>query len=74
MSLYEIILDTLPNGLFTLDVNCRIQVWNRMMEKLTGYSAREAIGKPCSFLKCNESKGNKKNSSELECELLKKST
>lgn len=73
MSLNEIILDTMPNGLFTLDVNCRIQVWNRMMEKLTGYSAKEAIGKPCSFLKCNDSKGNKSNSSGLECKLLKKS-
>ena len=73
MSLNEIILDTLPNGLFTLDVNCRIQVWNRMMEKLTGYSAEEAIGKPCSFLKCNESKRNKSNSNRLECNLLKES-
>jgi len=52
ISLYETILDTMPNGVFTLDVQCRIKIWNRMMEKLTGYEASEVIGKHYSFLKC----------------------
>ena len=73
MSLYEIILNTMPDGLFTLDVNCRIKVWNRMMEKLTGYRAKEAIGKPCSFLRCSDCEKEKGNGDDLECALLKSS-
>lgn len=46
------ILDTMADGLVSLDKNCKIHLWNRAMERITGYSDEEAIGQPASFLVC----------------------
>ena len=70
--LYEAILDTISEGLFLVDVNCRIKVWNSAMEELTGYEAKEAIGMPCSFLNCGEYKSDERSEDSFELELLKK--
>jgi PAS domain S-box-containing protein len=35
------------DGAFVIDREGRIVVWNRAAEKLLGYSAREALGRPC---------------------------
>jgi PAS domain-containing protein len=32
------LLDALPNGVFTVDREGRIVLWNSVMEELTGYS------------------------------------
>ncbi len=50
----SLVLDTIPNGLFVVDHNGTICIWNRRMEELTGYSSDEAIGKPCSMLACGD--------------------
>jgi two-component system, NtrC family, response regulator HydG len=47
------ILDTMAEGLFTLDDNGIITSWNKSMEKISGYSAQEAVGKGCSLLQCS---------------------
>jgi len=70
--LYEAILDTILDGLVVVDANCRIKVWNKAMEKLTGYDAKEAIGKLCTFFKCSECKNDKRGENCLDCVLLKK--
>jgi len=41
------ILDTMADGLFVVDPQRQVQRWNRAMERITGYSAEEAVGKPC---------------------------
>jgi len=46
------IMDTMAEGLFVLDTECRIVLWNKAMEALTGYTAQEVMGKDCSLLDC----------------------
>ncbi len=49
----QAILDTMADGLFTVDTKGVITGWNRAMERLTGYSAEEAIGQRCDMLCCS---------------------
>lgn len=51
------ILDTMAEGLFTLDHNGMITAWNRAMERISGYTAREAVGQGCSLIKCSKCYG-----------------
>lgn len=44
------ILATIPSGLFLVDKQQNIVYWNHEAERITGYSAEEAIGQHCSFL------------------------
>lgn len=46
------VLHMMPSGLVALDQESRVRLWNSAMEKITGYSADEVIGKPCAFLNC----------------------
>jgi len=41
------ILNSITDGVFTIDENWRITSWNKAAEEITGYGAEEAIGKPC---------------------------
>jgi PAS domain S-box-containing protein len=43
----RIIFDSISDGVFTVDENCRITSFNKSAERITGFDAREAIGKPC---------------------------
>jgi len=43
----EIILDSVADGIFTVDLEWRITSFNRAAEKITGFSREEAIGQPC---------------------------
>jgi len=49
----ELILDTMADGLFTVDTQGTITSWNRSMERLTGYSGEEALGQNCTLLRCD---------------------
>ncbi|MCP3901302.1 MAG: PAS domain S-box protein [Desulfobacteraceae bacterium] len=51
------ILDTMAEGLFTLDDQGVITSWNKSMEKISGYSALEAVGKGCGLLHCSRCYG-----------------
>jgi PAS domain S-box-containing protein len=44
------ILDTMADGVFVIDTDHIIQRWNRSMERITGHSPGEAIGRSCAFL------------------------
>ena len=41
------ILNSITDGVFTIDENWRITSWNRAAEEITGYAAEEVIGRPC---------------------------
>jgi len=41
------IMDSVADGVFTVDMNMLITTYNRAAEEMTGYSHGEAIGKPC---------------------------
>jgi PAS domain S-box-containing protein len=47
------IIDSMADGVFTMDANGRISSWNRSMERISGYMAKEAIGKTCELLNCS---------------------
>jgi len=43
----DVILDSINEGVFTVDLDWRITSFNRAAESITGISREEAIGKPC---------------------------
>lgn len=43
----EIILNSIADGVFTVDLQWRITSFNRAAEEITGVSAAEAMGRPC---------------------------
>ena len=45
--LTEMILDSVADGVFTVDAEMRIAYWNRGAENITGFSSDEALGSPC---------------------------
>jgi len=49
----NLLLESMADGVFTLDQNGRITLWNRAIERITGYSAEEALGRGCEILDFN---------------------
>lgn len=47
----------MAEGLFTLDDQGIITSWNQAMEKISGFSALEAVGRGCEILKCSRCYG-----------------
>src|SRR5208283_429737 len=46
-SFHEKLLDGIFDGVYFVDVERKLTYWNRGAERLTGYSAGEAVGRPC---------------------------
>lgn len=46
---WQTIVESVPHGLVVTNPHSMIQVWNRTMEVLTGYSSEEAIGRTSDF-------------------------
>lgn len=46
-------LESMAEGVFTLDMQGRINSWNPAMEEISGYSAEEALGQKCNLLEFN---------------------
>lgn len=46
----KIIINSVADGVFTIDPGGKIMSWNKSMEKITGYKKEEAIGKECTFI------------------------
>ena len=43
----QTILDSVADGVFTVDPQLRITTFNRAAEAITGFSRSEALGQPC---------------------------
>ena len=43
----HVILESISDGVFTIDYNWRITSFNRAAEKITGVSKEEAVGRHC---------------------------
>ncbi len=65
------IIDTMAEGLFTLDSRGIITSWNKSMEKITGYTANEAVGRTCDLIECSRCFGKKCPANIKECGVLK---
>ncbi len=46
----EKLMQTIPTGLFMVNPEMEIVYWNNEAERITGYTASEAVGRHCSFL------------------------
>ena len=46
----DIILDSITDGVFTVDKEWRITSFNRAAEHITGVKREEAVGQPCSYV------------------------
>jgi PAS domain S-box-containing protein len=44
---YKIILDSVADGVFTVDENWKITSWNKAAEHITGFTREEALGQLC---------------------------
>ena len=47
------LLESMADGVFTLNRTGEITSWNAAMEKISGYTAAEALGRTCTLLKFN---------------------
>jgi PAS domain S-box-containing protein/diguanylate cyclase (GGDEF)-like protein len=45
--MYRVVLESLPTGVYLVDRDRRILLWNSGAEKLTGYLRQEVIGRAC---------------------------
>ncbi|MCL5773478.1 MAG: GAF domain-containing protein [Firmicutes bacterium] len=43
----QVLVQNIPDGVFTIDTSKRILSWNTAAEKITGWQSREVIGKAC---------------------------
>ncbi len=49
-SFAKLLLESMADGVFTLDEKGYITSWNPSIERITGYTAAEIIGEPCTIL------------------------
>ena len=47
------VLDTISDGVFSMEKNGAIVFWSKSMEKISGFTAQEALGKTCSLLQAS---------------------
>ena len=66
------IIDAMADGVFTLDSNGRISSWNRSMERISGYSAGEALGRTCQLLQCSRCFGKECPAGIDRCGIIEK--
>ena len=46
----SLMLESMADGVFTLNKDGEITLWNKAIERITGYSAEEALGRSCDIL------------------------
>ncbi len=68
----ELLLDSIADGIFTLDQEGRITSWNSSMEGITGYSFEEVAGKSCMILNFSRCLRKKCPSGFNECGIYEK--
>ncbi len=66
------IIDSMADGVFTMDANGRISSWNPSMERISGYSAQEALGMTCQLLQCSRCLGKKCPADISKCRIVEK--
>jgi PAS domain S-box-containing protein len=67
----DLLLESLADGVFTLDHHGHITSWNRSMARISGYEARDALGKTCIMLGFTRCMGKRCPSNVIECEIFR---
>jgi PAS domain S-box-containing protein len=66
------IIDSMADGVFTMDAKGRISSWNPSMERISGYSAKEALGQTCQLLQCSRCFGKQCPANIEKCRIIEK--
>jgi PAS domain S-box-containing protein len=66
------IIDSMADGVFTMDTKGRISSWNPSMERISGYSAKEALGQTCQLLQCSRCFGKQCPTDIDKCRIIEK--
>jgi PAS domain S-box-containing protein len=64
------IIDSMADGVFTMDAEGLISSWNPSMERISGYTAKEALGKTCAILQCSRCFGKECPSGIKKCGII----
>jgi PAS domain S-box-containing protein len=64
------IVGTMNEGLMLVGPDGTIVTVNRAFEELTGYAAKEVVGRPCTLLECDACEGTMKASAHRWCKLF----
>jgi PAS domain S-box-containing protein len=67
---FDRIIDSMADGVFAMDDSGRITLWNPAMERISGYSAAEAIGQTCRLLQCSRCFGRTCPADINKCKIL----
>ncbi len=67
----SLLLESMAEGVFTLNGNGSIVSWNPSMERISGYSAEDALGKSCMLLGFSRCFGKKCPGGFQECGIYK---
>ncbi|MBL0715783.1 MAG: sigma 54-interacting transcriptional regulator [Desulfosarcina sp.] len=67
----SMIIDSMADGVFTMDTHGRISSWNPSMERISGYTAEEALGKTCRLLQCSRCFGRECPADIKKCRIIK---
>ena len=67
-----LLLDSMAEGVFTIDPYGKITSWNPSMKRITGYDADEAIGKTCSMIQFNQCYKRNCPESIRQCKIFEK--
>jgi PAS domain S-box-containing protein len=70
LRVFHRIIDAMADGVFTMDAEGRIVSWNRSMERISGYSAQEALGQTCQLLQCSRCFGTACPTGIKKCKIL----
>ena len=66
-----LLLESMADGVFTLNDNGEFTYWNPAMERITGYTAEETLGKSCALLSFNRCFSKSCPSGIRECGIYK---
>ena len=64
------IIDSMADGVFTMDPEGRISSWNPSMERISGYRAQEVLGKTCDTLRFSRCFGKKCPAGIKKCGII----
>ncbi len=67
----QLLLESIGDGVFTLNKEGLITSWNLSMERISGYRADEVVGKNCNILEFSQCFGKQCPASPMECGILK---
>lgn len=70
----DLLLESMADGVFTVDNKGEITSWNTSMERITGYPIGEALGKTCSMIGFDRCLGKSCPTGINECGIYQKGT